>query len=197
MDLEKIIQDEKLKVNAMIQRVMDSSRFEQLKPDEYVIDNIEEFKGEDVGSTLMVYYHSEKEPFADEHYLLTSYIDKLEIVEVVPQIGKDGKLNGFRYYAIWSSFWFFNGIQYSHTGCFTRLEQEGDKRLVKLTGLGDDEQGQYDLLLTTFEMEIDEEKAIMVKEWNDYKKKDPEGIKLARDSVYEEFTRIIGRWMSG
>jgi len=68
---------------------------------------------------------------------------------------------------------------------------------VKLTGLGDDEQGQYDLLLTTFEMEIDEEKAIMVKEWNDYKKKDPEGIKLARDSVYEEFKRIIGRWMSG
>jgi len=193
MDLEKIVQDEKLKVNAMIQKVMDSSRFEQLKPtDEYVIENIDEFKGEDVGGSLLVYYHSDKNPFHDEHYFLTSIIDKLEVVEVVPQIGKDGNLSGFRYYAIWSSFWFFNGIQYSHAGCFTKIEE---KNGIYFTGLGDDEQGQYDLLLTTIEMEIDAGRAAMVREWNDYKKSDPDGIKLSRKSVYEEFTSIIERWI--
>ena len=195
MDLQQIIKNEKNRVNELIQKKMDSSRFEKLSPtDEYVINNIDEFKDEDIGGSLLVYDHSDKTPFDTKHHVITSVIDKIEVVELVPQIGKTGELTGFRYYAIWSDFWFLNGMQCSHVGCFTKIEDDNG---IYFTGLGDSEQGQYDLLLTTIEMEIDEKQAEMVKEWNDYKKQFPERMKIARKSVYAEYLPIIERWISG
>ena len=195
MDLQQIILDEKTRVNNLIQKRMDSSRFEKLKStDEYVIENIDEFKGEDIGGSLLVYDHSNKNPFDEKYHVITSVIDKIEVVEVVPQIGKTGKLVGFRYYAIWSDFWFLNGMQCSHVGCFTKIEENNG---IYFTGLGDSGQGQYDLLLTTIEMEIEESQAEMVKEWNDYKKQFPDRIKIARKSIYTEYLPVIERWISG
>ena len=195
MDLQQIILDEKTRVNNLIQKRMDSSRFEKLKStDEYVIENIDEFKGEDIGGSLLVYDHSNKNPFDEKYHVITSVIDKIEVVEVVPQIGKTGELVGFRYYAIWSDFWFLNGMQCSHVGCFTKIEENNG---IYFTGLGDSGQGQYDLLLTTIEMEINEQQAEMVKEWNDYKKQFPDRIKIARKSIYTEYLPVIERWISG
>jgi len=76
MDLQQIIIDEKRRVNKLIQKKMDSSRFEKLKlTDEYVIKNIDEFKGDDIGGSLLVYDHSDKTPFDTKHHVITSVID--------------------------------------------------------------------------------------------------------------------------
>jgi len=196
MDLKQQIKNEKTRVNKLIQKFMDSSRLVNMNTDsEYLIKDWMDFKGEPIGGKLMVYDYDTPH-FKDEDYLQTSVLDSFEIVEVVPILDKTGKLTSYEYYGYWSPFWFLeSGWQVNHASCFSKITQiQGG---IELIGIGD-HRGQYDLILSTIEVEIHEDESAMVKEWNDFKKKNPERIKLAREQVREEFVDSIIRkgWLN-
>lgn len=191
MELKKQIELELKRVNGLIQAVMDSSRLDTTKGDsEYLIKNWQDFKGEPIGGKLLVYDYATPH-FKDDNYLLTSVLDSFEIVEVIPITGNTGKLKSFEYYGYWSPFWFLeSGWQVNHAACFSSINKvQGG---IEFLGIGDTK-GNYDLKLTTIEVEINEGDAEMVKEWNDFKSKNPQRLKLARSQVREEFVDSIIR----
>jgi len=196
MDLKEQIELEKTTVNELIQRMMDSSRLETTMADsEYLIKNWQDFKGKPIGGKLMVYDYDTPH-FKDDNYLQTSVLDSFEIVEVIPIVDKTGKLKSYEYYGYWSPFWFLeSGWQVNHAACFSEIKQiQGG---IEFIGTGDTK-GNYDLILSTIEVEINERDAAMVKEWNDFKKKNPKRLKLAREQVREEFVESIIRkgWLN-
>jgi len=196
MDLRDKIEKEKTRVNNLIQRLMDSSRLENTKGDsEYLIKDWKEFKGEDIGGKLMVYDYATPH-FKDKYYLQSTVLDSFEIVEVIPIINKTGKLTSYEYYGYWSPFWFLeSGWQVNHAACFSKITQV--RGGLEFIGTGDTK-GNYDLILSTIEVEINEKDAKMVKEWNDFKHKNPKRLKLAMSQVREEFVDSIIRkgWLN-
>ncbi len=191
MDLIEQIKNEKTRVNKLIQKFMDSSRLENTNPDsEYLIRGWQDFKGEPIGGKLIVYDYDTPH-FKDEDYLQTTVLDSFEIVEVVPIIDKTGKLTSYEYYGYWSPFWFLeSGWQVNHAACFSKITQiQGG---IEFIGTGDTK-GNYDLILSTIEVEINERDAEMVKEWNEFKRANPKRLKLARTQVREEFVDSIIR----
>lgn len=191
MDLKEQIKNEKMRVNKLIQTFMDSSRLENMNTDsEYLIKDWMDFKGEPIGGKLIVYDYDTPH-FKDEDYLQTTVLDSFEIVEVVPIIDKTGKLTSYEYYGYWSPFWFLeSGWQVNHAACFSKITQiQGG---IEFIGTGDTK-GNYDLILSTIEVEINERDAEMVKEWNEFKRANPKRLKLARTQVREEFVDSIIR----
>ena len=189
MDLKEQIKNEKTRVNGLIQSVMDSSRLNATKSDsEYLIKNWQDFKGEPIGGKLLIYDYASNH-FKDDNYFLTSVLDSFEIVEVIPVMDNSGNLKSYEYYGYWSPFWFLeSGWQVNHAACFSSIkETQGG---IEFIGTGD-HRGQYDLILTTIEVEIDERDAEMVKEWNNFKTNNPNRLKLAREQVREEFVDAI------
>jgi hypothetical protein len=196
MDLKQQIEREKKRVNGLIQKFMDSNRLENVNPEsEYLIKNWKDFKGEPIGGKLIVYDYDTPH-FQDDNYFLTSVIDSFKIVEVIPIIDKMGKLKSYEYYGYWSPFWFLeSGWQVNHAACFSLIiEVQGG---LEFFGTGD-HRGQYDLILSTIEVEINERDAKMVKEWNNFKKANPKRLNLARKQVREEFVDSIIRkgWLN-
>jgi len=196
MDLKEQIKNEKTRVNKLIQKFMDSSRLEKMNTDsEYLIKDWMDFKGEPIGGKLIVYDYDTPH-FKNEDYLQTTVLDSFEIVEVVPIIDKTGKLTSYEYYGYWSPFWFLeSGWQVNHAACFSEIKQiQGG---IEFIGTGDTK-GNYDLILSTIEVEINEKDAKMVKEWNDFKHKNPKRLKLAMSQVREEFVDSIIRkgWLN-
>lgn len=191
MELKDQIQMEKKRVNGLIQSVMDSSRLETTKGDsEYLIEDWKDFKGEPIGGKLGVYNYASTH-FKDDNFLQTSVLDSFEIVEVIPLFDNSGKLTSFEYYGYWSPFWFLeSGWQVNHAACFSSIKKTQGG--IELIGAGD-HKGQYDLILTTIEVEINERDAEMVKEWNNFKTKYPKRLKLAHEQVREEFVDAIIR----
>jgi len=189
MDLKDKIENEKKRVNELIQKMMDSSRLENTKGDsEYLIENWQDFKGESIGGKLIVYDYDTPH-FKSKNYLQTTVLDSFEIVEVIPIIDKTGKLISYEYYGYWSPFWFLeSGWHVNHAACFSRITQ--NQGGIEFIGTGDTK-GNYDLILSTIEVEINEREAEMVKEWNDFKQKNPKRLKLAREQVREEFVDSI------
>ena len=196
MDLKNQIKTEKKRVNELIQKIMDSSRLETTKGDsEYLIKNWQEFKGEDIGGKLGVYDYDTPH-FNRKNYVLTSVLDSFEIVDVIPIMDNTGNLKSYEYYGYWSPFWFLeSGWQVNHAACFAKITQV--RGGLELVGTGDFK-GNYDLKLSTIEVEIDEREAEMVKEWNAFKKENPKRLKLARQQVREEFVDSIIRkgWLN-
>jgi len=196
MDLKDRIGIEKKRVNELIQKMMDSSRLETTNPDsEYLVKDWQDFKGEDIGGKLGVYDFSSPH-FNRKNHVLTSVLDSFEIVEVIPIVDKTGNLKSYEYYGYWSPFWFLEtGWQVNHASCFSEIRQiQGG---IEFIGTGD-YKGQYDLILSTIEVEIDERDAEMVKEWNMFKKENPKRLKLAQSQVREEFVDSIIRngWLN-
>ena len=196
MDLKYQINNEKKRVNELIKKIMDSSRLETTKGDsEYLIKDWQRFKTAPIGGKLSVYEHN-THSLKDNHYLQTSVIDSFEIVDVVPIMDKTGNLKSYEYYGYWSPFWFLeSGWQVNHAACFTEIKQV--RGGLEFIGSGD-YRGQYDMILSTIEVEIDERDAEMVKEWNTFKKENPKRLKLAREQVREEFVDSIIRkgWLN-
>ena len=189
MDLKEQIKNEKTRVNGLIQSVMDSSRLNATKSDsEYLIKNWQDFKGEPIGGKLLIYDYASNH-FKDDNYFLTSVLDSFEIVEVIPVMDNSRNLKSYEYYGYWSPFWFLeSGWQVNHAACFSSIkETQGG---IEFIGTGD-HRGQYDLILSTIEVEINERDAEMVKEWNDFKTNNPKRLKLAREQVREEFVDAI------
>ena len=196
MDLQEQIKLEKKRVNELIQKIMDSSRLETTKGDsEYLIKNWQDFKEKDIGGKLGVYDYDTPH-FNRKNYVLTSVLDSFEIVEVIPIMDNTGNLKSYQYYGYWSPFWFLeSGWQVNHASCFTEIKQV--RGGLEFIGSGD-YRGQYDMILSTIEVEIDEREAEMVKEWNAFKKENPKRLKLAREQVREEFVDSIIRkgWLN-
>lgn len=191
MDFKEQIELEKTRVNKLIQKFMDSSRLESMKADsEYLNKDWQNFKGEPIGGKLSVYDHDTTH-FKENNYLLSSVLDSFEIVEVVPIIDRKGQLKSYEYYGYWSPFWFLeSGWQVNHAACFSLVKEvQGGLEFI---GTGD-HRGPYDLILSTIEVEINDREAEMVKEWNEFKKANPERLKLARKQVREEFVDSIIR----
>lgn len=196
MDLKEQIKTEKKRVNTLIQSLMDSSRLETTNPDsEYLIRDWQDFKGEDIGGKLGV-YDFDSPHFNRKNKVLTSVSESFEIVEVIPIVDKTGNLKSYEYYGYWSPFWFLeSGWQVNHAACFSKITQvQGGLEFI---GTGD-YKGNYDLILSTIEVEIDEREAEMVKEWNAFKKENPKRLELAREQVREEFVDSIIRkgWLN-
>lgn len=191
MDLKEQIKNEKMRVNKLIQTFMDSSRLENMNTDsEYLIKDWMDFKGEPIGGKLIVYDYDTPH-FKDEDYLQTTVLDSFEIVEVVPIIDKTGKLTSYEYYGYWSPFWFLDsGWQVNHAASFSKITQI--RGGIEFIGTGDIK-GNYDLILSTIEVEINEDESAMVKEWNEFKRANPKRLKLARTQVREEFVDSIIR----
>lgn len=189
MDLKEQIKNEKTRVNGLIQSVMDSSRLNATKSDsEYLIKNWQDFKGEPIGGKLLIYDYASNH-FKDDNYFLTSVLDSFEIVEVIPVMDNSGNLKSYEYYGYWSPFWFLeSGWQVNHAACFSSIKKTQGG--IEFIGTGD-HRGQYDLILSTIEVEINERDAEMVKEWNDFKTNNPNRLKLAREQVREEFVEAI------
>lgn len=189
MDLKEQIKNEKTRVNGLIQSVMDSSRLNATKSDsEYLIKNWQDFKGEPIGGKLLIYDYASNH-FKDDNYFLTSVLDSFEIVEVIPVMDNSGNLKSYEYYGYWSPFWFLeSGWQVNHAACFSSIKKTQGG--IEFIGTGD-HRGQYDLILSTIEVEINERDAEMVKEWNDFKTNNPKRLKLAREQVREEFVDAI------
>ena len=189
MDLKEQIKNEKTRVNGLIQSVMDSSRLNATKSDsEYLIKNWQDFKGEPIGGKLLIYDYASNH-FKDDNYFLTSVLDSFEIVEVIPVMDNSGNLKSYEYYGYWSPFWFLeSGWQVNHAACFSSIKKTQGG--IEFIGTGD-HRGQYDLILSTIEVEINERDAEMVKEWNDFKTNNPKRLKLAREQVREEFVEAI------
>ena len=189
MDLKEQIKNEKTRVNGLIQSVMDSSRLNATKSDsEYLIKNWQDFKGEPIGGKLLIYDYASNH-FKDDNYFLTSVLDSFEIVEVIPVMDNSGNLKSYEYYGYWSPFWFLeSGWQVNHAACFSSIKKTQGG--IEFIGTGD-HRGQYDLILSTIEVEKNERDAEMVKEWNDFKTNNPNRLKLAREQVREEFVDAI------
>lgn len=191
MDMKQLLQNEKERVNQLITRVMDSSRLERTRSDsEYLIDNWEEFKGQPIGGKLLLYEHGNPS-FKEDHYFQTSVLDSFEIVELIPRIDARGNLTSFKYFGFWSPFWFLeSGWQVNHAASFTKISEV--KGGIKCIGTGDT-QGQYDLLLSSIEVELNAAEAEMVREWNTFKAANEVRLTLARQQVRKEFVDSIIR----
>lgn len=191
MDLKEQIYQEKIRVNGLIQGLMDSSRLETINPKrEYLIKNWQEYIGKPIGGYLGVYDY-ETPHFKDRSFLQTSVLDSFEIVDVIPVIDKTGELSSFEYYGYWSPFWFFEGgWQVNHAACFSKIIPVPGG--LEFIGTGD-HRGQYDLILSAVEVEINERDAAMVKEWNDFKEGNQKRLVAAQKQVREEFVESIIR----
>ena len=196
MDLKEHIKLEKTRVNELIQGLMDSYRLDDISPEsEYLTNNWQDSKGKPIGGSLRVYDHGTPH-FHDQQFLQVSILDSFEIVDIIPVMDKTGDLGSFEYYGYWSPFWFLeSGWQVNHAACFSKITpiQGG----LEFIGTGD-QKGQYDLILSSIEVEINDHEAVMVKEWNDFKERNLDRLKLAREQVKEEFVESIIRkgWLA-
>lgn len=191
MDLKQEIASEKERVNSLVRSKLDSSRLERLAPESAeLIKNWDRFKGQLIGGCLRVYDQGNPS-FADENFILTSLIDTFEIVEVIPQLDEEGQIKHFEYYGFWSPFWFVDsGWQVNHAACFTEIKSFPGGLLF--IGCGD-YRGEYDLLLSTIEVEINQGQAEIVSEWLSFKKENQDRVNLARNQIREEFVESIIR----
>jgi len=196
MDLKEQINQEIERINDLIQGLMDSSRLETISPkSEYLIKNWPEYRGKQIGGYLRVYDH-ETPHFKDRSYIQTSVLDSFKIVDVIPVIDKTGELSSFEYYGYWSPFWFLEGgWQVNHAAAFSKINSVPGG--LKFIGTGD-QKGQYDLILSSIEVEINDPDADMVKEWNDFKERNQKRLMVAQKQVREEFADSIIRkgWLN-
>jgi hypothetical protein len=191
MDLKEQIYQEKTRVNGLIQGLMDSSRLETISPkSEYLIKSWPDNRGKPIGGNLSIYDY-DTPPFNDRSFIQTSVLDSFEIVDIIPVIDKTGELHSFKYYGYWSPFWFLEGgWQVNHAAAFSKINSVPGG--LEFIGTGD-HKGQYDLILSSIEVEINDRDADMVKEWNDFKERNQKRLMVARQQVREEFVESIIR----